>query len=186
MEALRDLHSAYDRLLTDCRQLLYNAFGLRGDVDKLREDLRYRSEQLLGCVLESSLRRFAQATLDPKASDRQWLEAVVMVIADKPAESWTDEDVTRFELTLSDLSRRFKNLETLQTQVRADRERGVESRRLTVTRPDGSEVHQLVWMDPAQRQQIDPIIDQLLAHCPENLQQVLLTRLTERVFESHD
>ena len=186
VEALRDLHSAYDRLLTDCRQLLYNAFGLRGDVDKLREDLRYRSEQLLGCVLESSLRRFAQATLDPKASDRQWLEAVVMVIADKPAESWTDEDVTRFELTLSDLSRRFKNLETLQTQVRADRERGVESRRLTVTRPDGSEVHQLVWMDPAQRQQIDPIIDQLLAHCPENLQQVLLTRLTERVFESHD
>jgi hypothetical protein len=190
VDALREIHSAYDRLLTDCRQLLYNAFGLREDGEKLREDLRYRSEQLLGSVLEPSLRRFAQAALDRTAdnkaasSDRQWLEAVVMVIADKPAESWKDEDVTRFELTLSDLSRRFKNLEALQTQVRADRERGVESRRLTVTRPDGSEVHQLVWMDPAQQQQVDPIIDQLLARCPENLQQVLLTRLTERVFES--
>jgi len=32
---------------------------------------------------------------DEAVGDRQWLEAIVMVIADKPAESWKDEDVTR-------------------------------------------------------------------------------------------
>jgi len=31
-----------------------------------------------------------------------------MIVADKPAESWTDEDVTRFEIKLSDIARRFK------------------------------------------------------------------------------
>ena len=189
VDALREINSAYDRLLTDCRQLLYNAFGLRGDGEKLREDLRYRSEQLLGSVLEPSLRRFAQAALDrntsaqASSSDRQWLEAVVMVIADKPAESWKDEDVTRFELTLSDLSRRFKNLEALQAEVRANPVGGFESRRITVTRPDGSEIHQMVWVEQAQQEKVDPLIDQLLQDCPEKLQQALLARLTERVFD---
>lgn len=166
--------------------MLYSAFGLRGDVDQLREDLRYRSEQLLTSFLESSLQRFARAALERKASDRQWLEAVVMVIADKPAESWKDEDVIRFELTLSDLSRRFKNVEALRAEVRSDQAIGFESRRITVTRPDGSEVHQMVWLDPAQQQQVDPIVDKLLEGCPQKLQQALLTRLTERIFVEGD
>lgn len=186
VESLREIHSAYDNLLTDCRKLLYSAFGLRGDVDQLREDLRYRSEQLLTSFLESSLQRFARAALERKASDRQWLEAVVMVIADKPAESWKDEDVIRFELTLSDLSRRFKNVEALRAEVRSDQAIGFESRRITVTRPDGSEVHQMVWLDPAQQQQVDPIVDKLLEGCPQKLQQALLTRLTERIFVEGD
>ena len=97
-----------------------------------------------------------------------------MVIADKPAESWKDEDVTRFELTLSDLSRRFKNLEALQADVRANPAGGFESRRITVTRPDGSEIHQMVWVEQAQQEKVDPMIDQLLKDCPEKLQQALL------------
>lgn len=66
--------------------------------------------------------------------------------SDKPAESWTDKDVTRFELKLSDLTRRFKNLEALRAEVDA-KGTGFDARRITVNRPDGQEINQIVGID---------------------------------------
>jgi len=60
----------------------------------------------VGQCLEPSLRRFTLAATDDGAS-----AGVVRGAsndADKPAESWTDEDVTGFEVKLSDIARRFK------------------------------------------------------------------------------
>jgi hypothetical protein len=64
------------------------------------------------------LRSFTQAAVDEEKTDGEWLAALVMIIADKPAESWTDENVTGFEIKLSDLARRFKNLEALNHDTR--------------------------------------------------------------------
>lgn len=87
----------------ECQTLLYDAFSVRSS-DKLREDLRVRASYLVGQCLEPSLRRFTLAATDDTARSREWLEALVMIIADKPAESWTDEDVTDFEIKLSDIA----------------------------------------------------------------------------------
>jgi hypothetical protein len=38
------------------------------------------------------LKRFIRAASDESKSDSQWLETLVMIVADKPAESWTDDD----------------------------------------------------------------------------------------------
>jgi len=108
-------------------------------------------------------------------------------VADKPAESWTDKDVTAFELNLSDLARRFKNLEALQKEVAAGSRGGFEVRRLTVTRPDGSEIHRMVWVDQEQQQRLDSLIESVLAECGDpQLQQALLARLSERVLGEAD
>jgi len=184
VEALREINAAYDTLLNECQDLLYSAFGVHSDRTKLRSDLQFRASRLLGNCVEASLNHFARAAADEGKSDRPWLEAVVMVIADKPAESWTDEDVTRFELSLSDLSRRFKNLEALQASVKATSKGGFEARRVTVTRPDGTEINKMVWADHEHQAKVDPLIEQLLQQCPDpQLQQALLTRLTERLFD---
>ena len=55
-----------------------------------------------------------------------------MIVADKPAESWTDQDVTRFEIELADLVRKFQNLEALQKETTAKGE-GFEACRLIQT-----------------------------------------------------
>lgn len=184
VEALREIHTAYDALLAECQSLLYAAFGLQSEHEKVRQDLQFRASHLLGSCLEASLNRFARAAADDSAQDRQWLESVVMVVADKPAESWTDEDVTRFELNLSDLSRRFKNLEALQAAVKATGQGGFEARRLTVTRPDGTEVNKMVWANDEHQAKVDPAIDDLFQRFPDShLQELLLTRLTERLFD---
>lgn len=183
VERLREIHTAYDGLLNDCQALLYNAFGLRSSQNKLRQDLHFRAQYLLGNCSEFSLDRFVRAAVDEEAEDRVWLEALLMIVADKPAESWTDEDLVRFELNLSDLSRRFKNLEALQKEVAASNRSGFEARRLTVTCPDGSEIHRMVWMDHEQQAQVLPLGQRILAECQDpQLRQALLTWLADEIF----
>jgi len=187
VEALREINGAYDKLLGDCQNLLYSAFGVHRDRTQLRQDLQFRAGRLLGNCVEASLNRFARAAADETVGDRQWLEAVVMVVADKPAESWTDEDVTRFELNLSDLARRFQNLEALQASVKAQGRGGFEARRLTVTRPDGTEVNRMVWVSDDYQGKVDAVINTCLEKLPDpQLREAFLTRLAETLLDSSD
>lgn len=185
--ALHEIQSAYERLVSDCQTLLYNAFGVRSSDSKLREDLRVRANYLVEQCIEPTLRRFTLAATDDTAADKEWLEALLMIVADKPAESWTDEDVTGFEIKLSNIVRRFKNLEALQKEVAAKGE-GFEARRITVTRSDGKETHRMVWIDNKCQDQIERLVekvlqDPILRDNPQ-LQQAFVTKLTEKVLGS--
>ncbi|MCT7964677.1 hypothetical protein NG791_28780 [Laspinema sp. D1] len=59
VEALREIQTAYDRLLNDCQTRLYEAFGIRSPETKLREDLRVRASYIGGQFLERHLTSFA-------------------------------------------------------------------------------------------------------------------------------
>ncbi|KAM3100078.1 hypothetical protein ACKFKF_12825 [Phormidesmis sp. 146-12] len=183
--ALQEIQMAYPELLKDCKLKLYESFAVSGEIDKLREDLRVRSRHLLKQCIDPVLKRFITAAIADQPSDQEWLEAVLMIIADKPAESWTDDDVAGFEAALQELGRKFKNLEALSTDMEARSKEGFEVRRITMTRPDGQEVNRLVWMDKQQQSQVDDVISELLARTSfrDNLQlqQVLAARLAEAV-----
>ena len=187
VKALKEINTAYDQMLKHCQKLLYDAFGVYEREAKLREDLALRANNISGKCVESLLKRFTQVAKDKTTTDEQWLEAMVMIVADKPAESWQDSDVTEFEMKLADISRRFKNLEALQGEVTTTGKE-VEVRRITITRPDGNETHQMVWIEKEQKQidQIDLLIDKILnddlLRDNHQLQQTLAARLTERVF----
>ncbi|MDF2387491.1 hypothetical protein JMG10_38955 [Nostoc ellipsosporum NOK] len=185
VHALREIHTAYDHLLSDCQKLIYEGFGVRSQETKLREDLRVRANYLAGKCIEPLLKRFTRAASDETKSDSQWLEALVMIVADKPAESWTDEDATAFEMKLADLVRRFKNLEALQKEVAAKGE-GFEARRITMTRPDGQEINKMVWVDHGRESQVEEIVDKILDQLPDDqqLRQAILAKLNERILNS--
>ncbi len=183
VESLQELQRAYEQLLSDCRAQLHTAFSVRQGEGKLREDLRVRASYLVGQCLEPSLKRFLLAAVDEVATDSDWLAALVMVVADKPAESWTDADAMRFELTLSDLARRFKNLEALQA-ANAAQSSGFEAKRITVTRPDGSEVTRMVWIDREQIAMVEGWVDEALEKLSlpdERARQWFLAQINERL-----
>lgn len=186
VQALREIHTAYEKLLSDCQSLLYEAFGIRSSETQLREDLRLRAKLLVGQCVERNLRSFVQAAIDEDKSDSEWLEALVMVIGDKPPTSWTDEEVTAFEIKLSDIARRFKNLEALQKDVAAKDDRRFEARRITVTRPDGQETHQMLWLDNSKDIEIDKRVQEILDIMPkdEPSRQAILAKLTEIILKS--
>lgn len=183
VQSLQEIQHAYENLLSSTQSLLYNAFGVRKE-EKLREDLRVRSGYLVDQCIDPLLRRFTLAAVEESTSDREWIEALVMIVADKPAESWTDEDVTAFEMKLSDLSRRFKNLEALRTEVSASKQMGFEARRITITRPDGQEVNRMVWLDQEKSSQLESLVEDWLSklnlYNDPDFQDALVARLAER------
>ncbi len=193
VQALHEIETCYERLVTDSQKSLYSAFALRAadtngipsPMDNLRADLKIRASYLVGQVSERSLRSFVLAAVDETKSDREWLESLLMIVTDKPAESWSDEDVTRFEVNLSDLARRFKNLEALQSEVQVSQKEGLAARRITITRPDGKETHRVVWVDEGIHAIIQPMIDKILNDCRDpQVQQALVAGLAERIFAS--
>ncbi|MDX2229695.1 MAG: hypothetical protein NW220_08660 [Leptolyngbyaceae cyanobacterium bins.349] len=182
VQILREIHTAYEALLNECEVLLYNAFGLRSDLDQLRLDLQFRAQYLLGNCAERTLDRFVRAAVDETKDKQAWLESLLMIVADKPAEAWSDADFITFEHNLGDLARRFKNWEALQKDVAARNQGGFEACRLTVTSQDGSEVHGLVCIDEDQKAQLESDIAEILAKYPSpQMQQALLALYATRV-----
>lgn len=185
LSALRELQTHYGRLLEQCRELIHNAFGVHSDVKRLREDLRVRAQYLVGKVIEPRLRSFTLAAVNEESSDQEWLESIVMIIADRPAESWSEDDRLAFELNLGEMARRFRNLEALQKEaVRQGRE-GFDARRITVTEPGGREVHRLVWVDAEERPRIEDKAEELVAAIrqvpQEHRQHAVLVSVLERI-----
>ncbi|CAN1209485.1 ATP-binding protein [Tumidithrix helvetica PCC 7403] len=154
VKVLHEIQTAYDSLLAYCYDLLYAAFGVTSSKEVLREDLRVRASYLTDACLERTLRRFTLAAAEKNSEDKTWLESLLMIVSDKPAESWSDNDVVAFESKLGDLARRFINLEALQKGMAASKNKGFDARRITIARPDGYEVHRLLWISPEDKEQI--------------------------------
>ena len=188
VEVLKEIQSAYEKLLIECQSLLHNAFGVHSAESKLREDLRVRATYLLGKCVDPILRRFTIAAVEDRTSDRDWLEALVSIVADKPTTSWTDQDVVSFEVKLGDLSRRFHNLEALQKEVATSNKSGFEASRITITQADGREVNRMVWIDREQSERIDGLVDEFLKQIDiyedVQLKQALVAKLAERVLNT--
>lgn len=187
VQCLHEIQTAYDALLSFCKTRLYEALGVRQE-DNIREDLQVQATPLVGKCIEPVLKRFILAAVDDNAEDTEWLEALIMIVADKPLKSWLDEDITRFELALSDLVRRFKNLEALQKDADFPRE-GFVAKRITLTEQNGHEVRQVIWIDTDQEKLLDSIVDKALSmpeikHNPK-LQQAFIAKLSERVLETN-
>ncbi|MDY6803750.1 MAG: hypothetical protein SXA11_08075 [Cyanobacteriota bacterium] len=183
VRSLHEIQTAYDRLLNRCQELLMAAFGVRDGEAKLRQDLQLRARKL-ECV-EPVLKRFLLAAVEETKADKEWLEALVMVVADKPPKSWNDEDATGFEVKLGDIARRFENLEALQGEVASSEGVGVAARRITVARPDGRETHRMVWVDAKLEGEVEELVAEILnkpgVRDNARLQQALVARLTEEV-----
>ena len=89
------------------------------------------------------------------------------------------------QLKLEPYKLRFKNLEALQKEVAAKGE-GFEARRITMTRPDGQEIHQMVWVDHGRESQVEKIVDEFLAKLPDDqqLRQAILAKFSERILNA--
>ncbi len=188
VQAIQELQLAYDSLVDKCKNLVYNTFAVRSDITKIREDLRVRAQYLKEHCIERQMRSFIIAAVSDTVNEREWLEALLMVIADKPAISWVDEDTTRFEVRLNDLARRFVHLEAIQKGAYQKVPLGFDVQRITITKPDGFEENHVVWLNQEHQQFIRTLADDILSdgrvRDDEQLQQELITELVRRVFHS--
>ncbi|MFQ5750433.1 MAG: hypothetical protein ACE5HI_00430, partial [bacterium] len=162
LKALQELQAAYENLMNHCKDLLYEAFSIRSDKTKLREDLTVRANYLVSQCIEPTLRRFLLAATNNVSSEQDWLEPLLMVVADKPAENWSGEDKLLFESNLSNIARKFINLEAIQKGMARSPGAGFTALRVTITKQDGYELNRLVWQDNDIKDKIDKLAKKIL------------------------
>ncbi len=189
MQCFHEIQTAYDNLLVDCQKHLYEAFGVRSKEANLREDLRVRASYLVGQCIAPVLRHFVAKAVEEDSPDRDWLEALVRIVADKHPKNWIDEDFSRFEIALSDLVRQFENLESLCAEIRRQG-KGFNALRITMTEPNGQEVHEVVWMDEEYAELFDRLTEEVLSKpaLKDNprLQKGFLAKLNEKLLSRKD
>jgi len=182
--AIRELSLHYERLLDECLERIHTAFGCPGTVEQTREDLRARARSLFGRVIEPRLAAVVGALVDARSEDRAWLEAVVMIVADRPADTWTDNDSLAFELNLSDLAQRFRTLHAMHTDALAEQRQGFDARKVLITEPTGFVVHDTVWIEPEQAKMVEGRTEEIagqLASLPEPVRRAIAVLLAERI-----
>jgi hypothetical protein len=109
--ALLDLERAYDDLLFDLRSLLFKAFGFaEGDG---RERLRLRAAEIWEHCVDPRLKAFAAQLQGDQPEDAAWMTSVATIVVGKEPRLWNDTDRARFEVTLAELTRNFRHIETL-------------------------------------------------------------------------
>jgi len=163
VQCLVELQNCYRDLLNNCSTLLYHNFSISSDPENLREELRVRAKRLLKGIHEPLLKRFVIAAMETESDDNNWLSALIMVVADKPPESFRDEDINLFELNISSIAKRFKNLESLMTHMSSKGE-GFEGKKFTITESDGNELSEVIWIENSQRNTLEKIIEEFLAN----------------------
>ena len=153
VEALRELHTAYDRLLEECRAKLCEVFGMTSDgLPELRARLSSMANHLIEGNITPALRRFVLVLADAHHDMVPWLESLMMVVTDKPPRQWVDSDITVFSSRLVALSRAFSNAVSLATAV-SGKPTNADSvpRRMTLSYPDGRELQETVWINSEDR-----------------------------------
>jgi len=109
--ALVELQRAYDDLLAELLQLLFQAFNTSGSAG--REVLRFRAQATAEHAVEPRLRAFALHLCDDQLQDVAWIEAIAALLVGKTPRTWSDADRARYEVMLVELVRSFRHIEAL-------------------------------------------------------------------------
>jgi hypothetical protein len=144
---LTELNQAYTELLERLKTAMFEAFDAIDSNSQGRSSLAKRAEALRVSVNESQLKALCGRLSDQKLPETKWIESVASFIASKPPSYWGDSDETAFQHKLTDFAERFKHVESIHFEA-IDIPEGSEKMRLSITRTDGNERVEVVYLRP--------------------------------------
>lgn len=143
--AFMELQACYDQLIKRLSEAILSSFSFRGTVAEFRQQFALRARAVEHALVEGQLKVFARYLADPALAERAWIESVAAILAKKAPERWRDADEEEFHHRLPALSSQFIRTEGVGFNGKAvDPERFGRVMCLTLTRPDGREVRELV------------------------------------------
>jgi len=185
--ACNELKMAYTKMIESVGLSLRDHVG--PGLDPLREGLSARAAELKGHVIDPSLERLIAAMTAEIPDLDAWLTYVAMSVSGTPPEAWTDVDSKRFFISIVELGATFRRIYALTAELDA-RTEGFDAYRHVVTRPDGTEVVQIVALDEPTRKAGKPLLDGLIKEASKTLgvnveeaRKVLIALLGEQDFE---
>lgn len=154
--ALVELHHAYEELLTRIQRQLCDALLIPCDLPTAREEIALRAELAREWIGDLGLKAFAFRLSERTLPDREWLESVASVLAQKPPNQWNDGDVLRYRVALADMAGRFRRMEDIAFSHGGPQEStgAVRRMRLSLTDMLGREQRELVRISPDEEDQV--------------------------------
>lgn len=160
--ALDELRDAYPNLIERMKGGLNTAFDLEEAPTQVREELAARAEHIMAHVTEPRLKAFCLRLSDTYLPDAEWAESLGSFVCSKVPTTWADSDVRRFMQELNYLCARFQRVESI-TFARNDNAPGGEAVRVALTRSDGTELEQVVFLAPDEEGTITRLASQMAA-----------------------
>ncbi|TDD62071.1 hypothetical protein E1263_05520 [Kribbella antibiotica] len=188
--ALDELKAAYDELLIECCETLAADLRLSEELGALRVEFRGQAASLTHNLLEPRLRSFVLLAAQAELDDTAWLEAIANNIATKPATTWRDDDLARFEVETRALAGAYRRVLSLQYEALAAERAGFDAHRVTMTNPDGSEHSTVVWVDHTTKSRVEQVVQEAQSKVEKFLGarggEALLALLADSVLGQHD
>ncbi|MFI2204591.1 ATP-binding protein [Streptomyces sp. NPDC020192] len=191
--ALDDLSGAAGALRQEVAATLGKEFRLPSDIRELRVGLTERLRGFAEAPLELSLQGFVSRALNENLPDEDWLDPIVIRLANKALGDWTDADAESFPRKAKEVARALDRVGHLydvrQTPV-ADQEAAppaqqIETRLLTLTTPQGTEERALIHVPKQSRHTADELVVSVIRQAEEALgpdgARILLAALAERL-----
>lgn len=155
---IAELRNAYPALLCRIRDGLQDAFNFNGKFDEFRKSLAVRSVAISNHIYDLDFKAFVLRLGDSALSETQWIESVATLVGKKSPERWHHTDEAIFFEHLAAFVPRFQRVESIHfsgTPVT-----GEESKRcirLTVTRPNGAEVQEIINWRPEDDHEVETV-----------------------------
>lgn len=145
--ALDELRAAYPELLRRMSHKFVAGFDRHGGVDEARNDIAAIAERIQGSISEPRLKAFCLRLADQTLPQQGWVESLGSLLCSKPPSKWIDRDEAVYHEELSLLVRLFRRVESVSFAQSDGKEVG--AMRIAITQRDGTEVEQVVYLDPA-------------------------------------
>jgi hypothetical protein len=157
---LDELRGGFDVLLERLRAGVREEFDTDGPFDQVRERLANRAEQILLLASEPRLKALCLRLADAKLAEGPWLESLGSLLALQPPMRWKDAEEDTFRRELHVLATRFKSLESIAFE-HAHVNDTAEAFRLSLTKGDGSEVQQVVFVEKATLVEVNALASEI-------------------------
>ncbi|NEA58849.1 ATP-binding protein [Streptomyces sp. SID13666] len=190
--ALDELSSAGAALRQHIVATIGNAFRLPPELPTLRAGLRERLRGFADSSLELNLQGFVSRVLNENLPDEDWLDPIIIRLANKALGDWTDRDVDSFPRQVQELARaldRVSHLYEVRSLPQIDRQKTepqqLDTHLLTLTTPQGNEERTLIHVPKQSRQAADDLVVSVIRQAEEALgpdgARILLAALAERI-----
>ncbi|HLW00377.1 MAG TPA: hypothetical protein VKT82_17050 [Ktedonobacterales bacterium] len=160
--ALDELRNAYPNLIERMKGSLSTAFGLEETATLVREELGARVEHIIAHVTEPRLKSFCLRLSDTYLPEAEWVESLGSFVCSRVPTAWVDSDVRRFMQELNYLCARFQRVESIRF-ARSDEALSGEAVRVALTRSDGTEREQVVFLSPGEKVTVTNLASQMTA-----------------------
>jgi hypothetical protein len=201
--ALDELSNADASLRQEVATALGQEFRLPEGIGGLRRALTERLAGFDGAPLEISLQGFVSRVTNTSLPDEDWLDPIIIRLANKAIGDWTDQDAKDFPRQARQMARSLERVSHLydmrksssvptQKQTAQDglkttpgNPKQIQTRLLTFTTPEGTEEHTLVHLPHQARRAAETLADKVIKQAEEELgpdgARILLAMLAERL-----